>query len=751
RTPRRCTRVNRNPVRCVESPSNDSEFHEDIIWDPSSPTPIVNGKGCNKSKMSGKAVEISDIVNRIAPKDDRPKASEAVLLDMWFGDGIPCTPEVVHSRSNFSFYLLKCSHRQNGVEELMKLAKQFDINMIQQDTEQRTEILNYKLEQDLSTENENSLGNTIPLFFSKPSSSDISAVQKGITGIVEEIRMEHGTQKFVDSKLEDEMNALFDGPTQHLSGRLSQSSVSHSQQLKVPTVTTRSVCEKAAGLGFVAPLDVGSVKTISSPESHVKITEESAMLVASNNDFNDDWANDDLLDDSFLLEVTQNPDLITSAEEGRRSSNHAGPSSEKNGVQNASSASATGLNSTVCGQSSISCFTTGFERINEKAKNRSTFTLEANPQFKVKETFSLDEARSMQQECILQDYKNKINESSLSEIGRRISVRPDKNIQKYQQSHSQKTPSALIPYIQHTTKPSSATKPCDRQVETNVKEKQALSFGFGSESKISEGDFDSLWEDGDDDLLYLACDDVEKLSTNRCAELGTSKLESRPGLGIDKGIHAGTKSSTQSGIMEYTKNKPTTAFKRSSSFPSSTGAPVSTLCSVSSSTTAAANVSQSLNNRKNCRNVNYSLTAFKPQDFSDMSERQNVFEQTRSTSVESKTGEGNQVKGAKYGSASCLQNLNNKSVTSSVRFPETSKQASFRRHQSDPAALNSKGELEDLKQEHTYRFYYFCFFLVFVNNQRTVKCSAEEIERKKQEAIARRRQRLQANQKNEAP
>uniref|UniRef100_W5NGH9 ETAA1 activator of ATR kinase n=1 Tax=Lepisosteus oculatus TaxID=7918 RepID=W5NGH9_LEPOC len=223
RTPRRCTRVNRNPVRCVESPSNDSEFHEDIIWDPSSPTPIVNGKGCNKSKMSGKAVEISDIVNRIAPKDDRPKASEAVLLDMWFGDGIPCTPEVVHSRSKKKSSRWFDLKEQNGVEELMKLAKQFDINMIQQDTEQRTEILNYKLEQDLSTENENSLGNTIPLFFSKPSSSDISAVQKGITGIVEEIRMEHGTQKFVDSKLEDEMNALFDGPTQHLSGRLSQS------------------------------------------------------------------------------------------------------------------------------------------------------------------------------------------------------------------------------------------------------------------------------------------------------------------------------------------------------------------------------------------------------------------------------------------------------------------------------------------------------------------------------------------------
>ncbi|MBN3320247.1 ETAA1 protein, partial [Atractosteus spatula] len=562
----------------------------------------MNGKGCNKSKMSGKAVEISDIVNRIAPKDDRPKASEAVLLDMWFGDGIPCTPEVVHSRSkkkssSFSFHLLKCSHRQNGVEELMKLAKQFDINMIQQDTEQRTEILNYKLEQDLSTENENSLGNTIPLFLSKPSSSDISAVKKGITGIVEEIRMEHGTQKSVDSKLEDEMNALFDGPTQHLSGRLSQSSV---------------------------------IKTISSPESHVKIKEESAMLVASNNDFNDDWANDDLLDDSFLLEVTQNPDLFTSTEEGRRSSKHAGPSSEKSGVKNVNSASATGLNSTVCGQSSISGFTTGFERINEKAKTRSTFTLEANPQFKVKETLSLDEARSMQQECIVQDYKNKINESSL---------------------------------------------------KTNVEEKQASFFGFGSESKTSEGDFDSLWEDGDDDLLYLACDDVEKLSTNH-------------------------------------------------SFPSSTGAPVSTLCSVSSSTTAAANVSQSLNNRKNCRNVNYSRTAFKPQDFSDMSERQDVFEQTRSTSLESKTGEGNQVKGAKHGSASCLQNLNNKSVTSSVRFPETPKQASFRRHQSDPAALNSK---------------------VFVNNQRTVKCSAEEIERKKQEAIARRRQRLQANQKNEAP
>lgn len=129
------------------------------------------------------------------------------------------------------------------MDDLLKLAKQFDFNMFHQHEDHEHEHSPELLSQDV--------------FGLEDVEADAAA----------------GTETLPDPHMDDDLDFLFDGPTQHVSGRLSQAST----QAK-PTSSTQA--SSAVSTSTRGPL---------------------ADVV-----FEDDW-DDDFLDDSLVMEMTQNP------------------------------------------------------------------------------------------------------------------------------------------------------------------------------------------------------------------------------------------------------------------------------------------------------------------------------------------------------------------------------------------------------------------------------------------------------------
>uniref|UniRef100_A0AAZ3RCY3 Ewing's tumor-associated antigen 1 n=1 Tax=Oncorhynchus tshawytscha TaxID=74940 RepID=A0AAZ3RCY3_ONCTS len=424
KTPTRVTRSRySNVFNKGESPMNESELQQDIIWDATSPSPLrtVSKRGKKYSANVG-IVDISEIVNRIAPKHGRPVVPESSLLQ-WIGDSaVPCTPEMQQPRAK------KKSPRPNGVDDLLKLAKQFDFNMLRQDEERVNDMHEQSLE--LLSDSEEILnldGNENqppPLLSNVTPESTQSALTTNSTGNSKD-------QIPPDHEMEDDMDFLFDGPTQHISGNLSQNSLPRSLEVKTaPTVSSKVIPGKY-------PDSIhGHTSTISS--SHP------VKRSSANNNFDDDWENDDLLDDSLVFEMTQNPDLFATP---NHCSTQRGSNETKHENINPSAISKNAL------QGSRDIKPTMSKGQNETVKNRKSFMLETNPNV---------QAKSIPSEAL----------PKAGNVPDTVRPTPHRNVRQNQPS-----------------------------LNNNMKgTEDDLDSLFAS---------DSIWDDKDDDLLCQACDNLE--------------------------------------------------------------------------------------------------------------------------------------------------------------------------------------------------------------------------------------------------
>ncbi|XP_031418388.1 ewing's tumor-associated antigen 1 isoform X1 [Clupea harengus] len=281
KTPTRPVRTKFGRLVGKDSPYNDCENPYDIIWDPSSPSPITKGGGLNirgrgrkKEVFTGKT-DVNDLVSRIAPKNVKPVDSSETSMLQWIGvSGIPCTPELSEPRTKTKF------PKQSTHDHLKQLAKQFDYQMIRNEGSPQNEGLVQPADQ----EGED-LENRPPCPQMNPSPHDT----------VRALSLDQ------DMDDDDELfNELFDGPTVSIENGLSQLLSGGSQIVKPAVSASQPRHAPASGNSDVRM------------RGHVPASTDVARATGSVDDggFDDDWDDDGLLDDSMVMEITQNLDLF---------------------------------------------------------------------------------------------------------------------------------------------------------------------------------------------------------------------------------------------------------------------------------------------------------------------------------------------------------------------------------------------------------------------------------------------------------
>nr|XP_020512520.1 ewing's tumor-associated antigen 1 homolog [Labrus bergylta] len=418
-----------------ESPHNDSDVQQDIIWDATSPSP--NRLGKRGKKPPAGVVNISEIVSRIAPKHGRPRVAEPTL-QQWIGDSaaIPCTPDVQAPKPK------KKSPRPNGVDDLLKLAKQFDFNMFRRDEEEEVDdphqqSLELLSEDMLDFENGDQNDFSPSLFGNHQRAEDTAAAGRDI-------------QAHLDLQMEDDLDLLFDGPTQHVSGNLSQVS-----QVKHPPSTCAASGKTSA----------------SSRTSGVSTTNTRAA--PANDEFEDDWENDDLLNDSLVLEMTQNPQSFSAP-------THCSTQKPAREIKSP-----------------------GSFRWSDSLRQRSTFKLESNPHFSIKtsqtDTWTNSRVENGSKRSEKDPQKN--NCHVLAGAGSQQSVQKSNTVKSdTQKQQSKQRTNAAPPARSFPLTPAAVPSHNEAAAISDLLDDNLNSF-FSS---------DPVWDDpADDDLLCEMCENVE--------------------------------------------------------------------------------------------------------------------------------------------------------------------------------------------------------------------------------------------------
>ncbi|KAM4041612.1 ewing's tumor-associated antigen 1 [Anomaloglossus baeobatrachus] len=724
----------------INSPSNDTDQQQDIFWDPHSPTTFKLENGKRKLAENKCTVDISDIVNRIAPKNEKPSSSESSYLGIWIGeDAIPCTPVVARSRTK-----MPRSKILQTEEELMKLAKQLDSNLVKQKDQNEERSANSEDEM-FSECNAVSEENSFL--------EDIAGRDDATLGLKSGSQRSapQSSQKFVDKDVEAALNELFDSSTQKYSGCISQglSDVSSYSGKDVVINVKSSVHEEIKH----SKMEQCSEKPKGSEPSHVasqistnasqgvricpelnngEVKETVESVPRSQDDFEDDWGNDLLEDDSFVMQVTQNPELIATPKNMPPNkldytSAHR-PGGEIKSTTNPSSSS--------------------------KTNNFTFVPRKLNCGSEVKPS-NLCSTEVIAVNTFQGNAKNTNNAKAFSTTQTRMLSRPQTNPVGQMSKNSVHN----VALSTHSTLMKSSQKPCAKAVPqaqtkaTNVKDSvphdEWDDLKFSDEVLDMFCESDSLFEEkeDDDDLLYQVCDDVERLTqaqelneenhkrvtsplpNSTCqmlakkatipqSKIGSPVIISSP-FGSDKSNSRGISPASFSGNCSNAYHngslqKVNQTFSRSISVPLG-GECKNTILTSTQNPGKSPAVTYSATNP--AAPPKYSFTRLKPS-------------QVSSTHIVPSSGSRGTYNDLH------LQNYADRLLKSGPSFPiisdnENKPQASsIKRHHSESTIQSSK---------------------VFISEDKNKKCSMEEIERKKQEALARRKMKARACSSDMAP
>ncbi|KAM4770937.1 ewing's tumor-associated antigen 1 [Rhinophrynus dorsalis] len=819
KTPKRLSRSKQwSPA--ISSPSNDAEQQHEIFWDPYSPKAFKLEKGKKKQAANKCTVDISDIVNRIAPKNEKPANTDAAYLGMWIGeDAIPSTPVVARARSK-----INRSRSIHTEEELMKLAKQFDKNLVETvHTHDQHDLIPDDKEANFG----NIQNNDSESFLEVPPEEDVARELKSVSQS-SGVSVSSYCPKPVDQDIEAAFNAIFDCSTQKCSGHLSQtlSDISTSSLREFPVDAKNNICEnKFQDKDLLQDNLLNNMcetskhlkqsslhNKLNSPVLHTPkrnvcilpkdITRQTELGLPntvpttsnSQDDFDDDWGADFLADDSFVMQITQNPSLIVTPKHdlpvnkvchtGQDSVDDKNLKKAKDIVKDVTSAASSKLSN--------------FKFVPQKSKecdgnySKSTEKSEKGHILHKVNTFNPRE------KCTTKPVSHKVPQIPLnSQMNADGFMRKQSSSTVVSEKESLFNSEASKNDNKNTStqqKNSILIKTCNQnvpQIQNNISsvDKGPVQFDEWDDPKFSDEvldmfcESDSLWEanEDDDDLLYQVCDDVERLSqaqvTNKvnsktenvkvassnyknCINTGPTAANQRQPhqpLWQSKNGNNTSLSSTASSIV--TNKFSGNAVKYNSSSDNSlhevsVSSTVKVPCSYGSSSNSNKKESLSRSSQVpvkfsrsnsvpsggvctyNTKMLNDSLSQNMLQPQSDSSSVKNSsvpskfsFTRIKHSQVLSvltnHTGVGEKSTCKDIDRQELSENKNQRNT-----FVQTNHQPSLKRHNSESTSLSTK---------------------VFVSEERNKKCSMEEIERKKQEALARRKMKVHATSSDTAP
>ncbi|KAM4903984.1 ewing's tumor-associated antigen 1 [Sylvia borin] len=604
KTPKRSlSRKSRIPT--FSSPINDTETQQEIFWDSHSPIAHRLGNGKTKQSSSRCAVEISEIVNRIAPQDEKAACNEGSLLGTWIGeDAIPCTPVIAKGRARTKLSCTRDLKIKNPEEELMKLAKEFDKNLVELDAVQEQEMLGHNFLQTTSEPSSNSkdevnVKNQKSLL-GEGSGRDAVVSLKPVgqsTGIPVAEPCQSSSQKSIDLEAEVALHALFDSSTQKCSGQLSpglsDTSLNNSFHKVKSTLEEENLPEKAEGAQHGDSeacqrdtlFPVGSVEQAGPKSDTDTLTKKNppylkTQLMASakragvvNDDF-DDWDTDLLADDSFVMQITQHPELISAEEPPRIPANtFVHDFSDASRTKQRSSGNSVTLLGTVNKSNSLQ-----YSPLKHSSKNSQSVVKSLSLQKPCETENSKTETKALHGKCdVKMDKIKSVWKSNQNSDLNHIPVSVQSEMKNGNESTKPKSDALSLflsrsnPHRQPAGKPGNNTHTVSCQsssVSTNMKptdltkvvsqantghsnqveipKKCPLSFDDWNEPKFSDevlGMFcgsDSLWDANceDDELLYQVCDDVEKQTQSQDVKQGNERTKTFPGASVNSRANA---------------------------------------------------------------------------------------------------------------------------------------------------------------------------------------------------------------------
>ncbi|XP_012331035.2 ewing's tumor-associated antigen 1 isoform X2 [Aotus nancymaae] len=547
------------------SSPNDPDGQNDIFWDQNSPLTKQLGKGRKKRIYTTDSDEISHIVNRIAPQDEKPTTNS--MLDVWIGEtAIPCTPSVAKGKSRAKISCTKLKTK-NQEEELMKLAKQFDKNMEELDVLEEQNKRNYDFTQMiseteiLSNYKDNiqmeSLRNIVPEIDNATKKKPI----KGNTKI-SVANDQNSSQKPFDQTAEAALNAIFDGSTQKCSGQLSQElpeafwstsnttfgktnalkeeKINTNETLvigKLPNKTPRSLSSQAD-----TPIMTKSCVTSCTEEPE---TSNKYIDAFTTSDFEDEWEN--LLgNEPFVIQNVDIPELLPSTtaqvtdQKGICTFNSR---NDKNTSRVNTSLDARIVDSKVL--QDLSSKTYDRELIDAEYRfssnsNKSNKLSSPGNKMKFENSSNKILIQDKIQDCTVISNLTKIKEDIHTKFIRTVHASEKKSALNTRYSNEQKSKCILNQSVKshvNTDLFGSANLGNETTV-SNPNHTSASKLGsffddwndplFAHEIIKACHQLDNTWEadDVDDDLLYQACDDIERLTQQQDIRKDSNTSES---------------------------------------------------------------------------------------------------------------------------------------------------------------------------------------------------------------------------------